>query len=330
MSAQAVKEIEQCLDKAGEYIWHCDLGEVSDYILQRLSRLEAQSHVQRTLEKTAKLLQDHPRDKALPNQQATRVKHFIKFVFEKTTRGDERHMRLRKLDCDALKFCGLTYKIREVLELSAAQFDFLVENIGDYVRRHKLSEHLYRDDVDKAVHGKFDPEDDVIFKGFLKSHVELRPAKRKHNEVSDGDLDRVMSLTDGPPAADRLKEKAPSPAPLKKRRHIEDEQLPTVHTGELATGRLETEQLPTAQTGRQIDYKCSEAQITLMPLLGEPLFDAVAASNQWQWEREIGGPTTDCMNAMVPEDRSQDISITLSVGYEKGLEVIDKFRLKPT
>jgi hypothetical protein len=35
------------------------------------------------------------------------------------------------------------------------------------------------------------------------------------------------------------------------------------------------------------------------------------------------------MNAMVPEDRSQDISITLSVGYRKGLEVIDKFKLEP-
>lgn len=168
MSAQAAQEIEQYLDKAGEYIWHCDLAGASSRMLQRLSRLEAQLHVQRSLQGTANLLQEHPRDRALPNQQATRVKHFIKFVFEKTTRGNERHMRLRKLDCDALKFCGLTYKIREVLELSAAQFEFLVENIGDYVCRHKLSEHLYRDDVDKAVHGKFDPEDDVIFKEFLK------------------------------------------------------------------------------------------------------------------------------------------------------------------
>lgn len=33
---------------------------------------------------------------------------------------------------------------------------------------------------------------------------------------------------------------------------------------------------------------------------------------------------------MVPEDRSQDISITLSVRYRKGLEVIDKFKLEPT
>lgn len=32
------------------------------------------------------------------NQQVTRIKHFIKFVFEKTTRGNDRPVRLRKLD----------------------------------------------------------------------------------------------------------------------------------------------------------------------------------------------------------------------------------------
>lgn len=111
----------------------------------------------------------------------------------------------------------------------------------------------------------------------------------------------------------------------------------------------ENDQLQTVRTGRskqeeavvihralviisttEIDYRCSEAPISLMPLLGDPLFNAVAASNQWKWERNVGGPTTDCMNAMVPQDRNQDISITLSLGYRKGLEVIDKFKLAPT
>ena len=67
-----------------------------------------------------------------------------------------------------------------------------------------------------------------------------------------------------------------------------------------------------------------------MPLLGDLLFNAVAASNQWIWERKVGGLTTDCMNAMVPEDRSQDISITLSVGYIEGLELIETFQLATT
>ncbi|KFY02821.1 hypothetical protein V490_00389 [Pseudogymnoascus sp. VKM F-3557] len=112
--------------------------------------------------------------------------------------------------------------------------------------------------------------------------------------------------------------------------------LPPMQTGELATrtpsGQYTsgTTQLPSLQqmvsfnrgqtqglTGRQIDYRCSEAPISLMPLLGDPLFNAVADSNQWKWERRVGGPTSDCMNAMVPQDRSQDISITLSLDHKK-------------
>lgn len=161
-----------------------------------------------------------------------------------------------------------------------------------------------------------------------------------------------MSVADEPPAAEDGIEEAPSPTPPTKRRTTQDERFPTVQTGELATGSMqtggpETEQLPTMQTGRrkyqsryiqgnakistaEIDYKCSEAPIILVPLLGDPLFNAVSASNQWKWERRVGGLTTDCMNAMVPEDPSQDISITLSVGHKKGLELIRKFKLAPT
>lgn len=63
--------------------------------------------------------------------------------------------------------------------------------------------------------------------------------------------------------------------------------------------------------------------------IGDLLFDAIRASEQWKWERSVGGrPTTDCMNALVPMHRSQDISITLLVGYEKGLELVEKFELR--
>jgi hypothetical protein len=194
MSVHALQGIERNLDKVGEDTWDCDdLDGVFDSMVQKVSRLEAQLHVQRSFQRTAKWLREQTQDKALPNQQATRVKHLIRFTFEKTTRGTgcslasgnsgnpvsddgdtkqktlrERQTRLRKLGCNALKFCGLTYKIKDLLELPAVQFDFLVANVGDFVQRHELSQHLYRDDIDKAVHGKFDPEDDVIFKEFLK------------------------------------------------------------------------------------------------------------------------------------------------------------------
>jgi hypothetical protein len=64
-----------------------------------------------------------------------------------------------------------------------------------------------------------------------------------------------------------------------------------------------------------------------MWLLGERFFEAVQSSHQWKWERHLGGSTTDCLNALVPEDQSQDISIILLVGQLKGFELIEKFNL---
>lgn len=79
-----------------------------------------------------------------------------------------------------------------------------------------------------------------------------------------------------------------------------------------------------------IDYRCSEAPISQIPLVGDLLFDAVQSSRQWRWERDLGGKsTTDCLNALIPKNRSQDISITLTVGHEKGLDLIEKFQLVP-
>jgi hypothetical protein len=82
---------------------------------------------------------------------ATRVKHIVKFTFGVTNIGKEWSIRLRTLDCNALKFCGLTYKLKEIHELSAAQFDFLLANVTDFVHHYKLSQHLYRDDIEKAI-----------------------------------------------------------------------------------------------------------------------------------------------------------------------------------
>ena len=83
--------------------------------------------------------------------------------------------------------------------------------------------------------------------------------------------------------------------------------------------------------GTEISYRCSECPITGMPLLGDLLCTAVQSSNQWKFERSTSNePTTDCLNALVPEDRSQDISITLRVGYEEGLRLIKNLGLAST
>lgn len=171
MSLTSASESERKLDEVKNECWHNgDSGFDIDSVLQRVSQLHAQLEVQKVLQGTEKLLLQAPSSKALPNQQATRVKHFIKFVFERTDRWKERQTQLRRLECDALKFCGLSYTIKEIHELPLGEFSFMVANITEFVRRQGLSEYLYREDIDKGIQAKFyDAEDEAAFKEFLKS-----------------------------------------------------------------------------------------------------------------------------------------------------------------
>lgn len=83
----------------------------------------------------------------------------------------------------------------------------------------------------------------------------------------------------------------------------------------------------------EIDYKGSSMPTSKLPLLIDKLPAAIKSSEQWKWERKIFLENigmleanmvdrTDCLNFFVPKDRNHDISITLTVGHEVGLEVI--------
>ncbi|RAK94952.1 uncharacterized protein BO80DRAFT_369958 [Aspergillus ibericus CBS 121593] len=83
----------------------------------------------------------------------------------------------------------------------------------------------------------------------------------------------------------------------------------------------------------EIDYKGSSMPTSKLPLLIDRLPAAIKSSEQWKWERKIFLENigmleanmvdrTDCLNFFVPKDRNHDISITLTVGHEVGLEVI--------
>jgi len=147
----------------GEELWNIDgPDDALDKVVERLSLLKAQLEVQISLQATAKLLRRVPSDKALPKlfqssskalpkQQATKVKHLVRFTFRKNSRqelleqGEEgkesRHRKLHKLDCDAAEF----------------------------ICHSNLSYLLYRPDVDKAVDSKLeDPEDDESFDKFMQ------------------------------------------------------------------------------------------------------------------------------------------------------------------
>lgn len=149
-------------------LWSLDDSKINFTKLQSLiSNLKTQIEVQQVLLSTERLLRTHPSNEALPNQLATRVKSFMKFVFErnKSTRG----LRLRNLDCSSLKLFGLAYTLRELNELSADVFECFIENVAGFVQSRQLELLLCRDDINRVVHGDFDPEDEEPFKKFLNS-----------------------------------------------------------------------------------------------------------------------------------------------------------------
>jgi len=80
----------------------------------------------------------------------------------------------------------------------------------------------------------------------------------------------------------------------------------------------------------EIQYMFSKAPIGQILLLGDLLSKALQSSHHWIMERRLGEPTTDCVTTMIPEDRSQDVSITLWVGPEAGLLLNDMFSLRKT
>lgn len=149
-------------------IWHLNSPDIDlTKLLSVVSSLRTQLEVQIVLQSTDRLLHESPSDKALPNQLATRIKHLMKFVFESNSREKRRQERLQKLDCSSLKFCGLSYTVREIIELPTPTFDFLVDNIADYVQSKQLQPLLCRDDINKVILGDFDPEDEALFKCFV-------------------------------------------------------------------------------------------------------------------------------------------------------------------
>lgn len=83
----------------------------------------------------------------------------------------------------------------------------------------------------------------------------------------------------------------------------------------------------------EIDYKMSSMPVSKLPHFIDRLSIAIESSEQWKWERRIfaennerlGGSVadrTDCLHFFVPKDRSHDVSITLMVGRDAGLDLI--------
>lgn len=299
------QEAHQKLDDISKTIHN--LRDVEDNVFDELhtkiSKLLAQVEVQKGLNEIARIIRD---ESVLP---VRRINYNIKKLSEDSEAGQIRWSALQKLNSPEIIFSTMAFA--GLISLPDKHFECLVENVPDYVEVQKLPRAwIARDQIKRVVASTPRRENT---QSFLQNYHSLE-----------------MQLSQDFPS-DAKKEKLSE----RKRKRVEvGEHTPTTNqgteTGEMQKEGQENDQLQTVRTGRKIDYRCSEAPISLMPLLGNPLFNAVAASNQWKWERDVGGRTTDCMNAMVPQDRNQDISITLSLGFEKGLEVIDTFKLETT
>ncbi|KAI9147405.1 hypothetical protein HJFPF1_12425 [Paramyrothecium foliicola] len=76
-----------------------------------------------------------------------------------------------------------------------------------------------------------------------------------------------------------------------------------------------------------IEYKYSEASIDDISMLGVDLAKAVQASNQYQWERQTGGLTTDCIQGLTPRNRG-DITLQLLLGFDEGTEFMEQLKMR--
>jgi hypothetical protein len=180
MSTDLLARVERDLCNMGEELWNIEgPDDIFDKVLERLSLLKAQLEVQKSLQATANLLRRVPSDRALPKQQATKVKHLVRFAYRKNSRQERlergkegkegRHQKLRRFDCDALKLCGLSYTTEEIIKLSDSEFEILQKGVEEFIHHRNLSYLLYRPDVDKAVDSKLeDPDDDESFDKFMQ------------------------------------------------------------------------------------------------------------------------------------------------------------------
>lgn len=169
VNSLSLKTIQRNLNKVGQDLWKADIPEVElEEIFKELLSLKAQVAVQRTLQATATLLREHPSTKALPKQQATKVKHFIRFVFRRDSGEGSRQKQLRAFDCDTLKFLGLSYSTQDIIKMDATEFEVLLKYGSRFLGYCNIGCLLYRPDVDKAVDAEFKDADNGSYDEFLQ------------------------------------------------------------------------------------------------------------------------------------------------------------------
>ncbi|KID66216.1 hypothetical protein MBR_09427, partial [Metarhizium brunneum ARSEF 3297] len=201
MADATLKRLEEELEKIRQDLWDVDSSDDAlDKVLAKITSLKAQFEVQKSLQVTANLLRRQPKDRALPKQQATKVKHLIRFVFRKDSRGGDRSQQLRQLDCDSLKLCGLTYTTEDIVKMEHEKFELVRTLAAEFMLNRQLSPLLYRPDVDKAVDAVVEePDDQESYDAFMKEHTSRRllTRKRKYNAFASPNEDHQGGYNGG-------------------------------------------------------------------------------------------------------------------------------------
>ena len=86
------------------------------------------------------------------------------------------------MDCDAFKFYGLSYTIKEIVKLDPIEFNILKGQAANFMRHYNLSHLLYHHNIDKAIKSTFkDPNDESLYHNFLQGI--RRNASRTNNKL---------------------------------------------------------------------------------------------------------------------------------------------------
>lgn len=74
--------------------------------------------------------------------------------------------------------------------------------------------------------------------------------------------------------------------------------------------------------------KYSQLSTILISDLGDSLSDTIKSSCQWSREQKKGLITTGCLTVWIPWSKHHDISVTIVVGHEFGIGLIDRIQYK--
>lgn len=157
--------------------------DIEDEILLLYIQLE----VQKRFDDTVKFLRKAQSAELLPHRRHQRVLSLIEYVFKKYEHKSNlkqetksKHEKLRGMDCDALKLCGLSYTVTEVMSFSEQHLDFISSSFTtEFIERRGISSLLYHPSINKVLESipTEKLENSTSYQNFVKGSVYQRLTK---------------------------------------------------------------------------------------------------------------------------------------------------------